>query len=133
MTSRATSGAGTSSRRSDLGSDRIISVTSSSRSPGICQSNSAGLTWLSRLQRDVHGHAVGVAAGLEGVGQGQGAEPRGLRGPDVRVGVLGDLRGVVGEQITAVNVSRSGSVRRARFHQVSKCWAETTSAGMRAS
>ena len=49
MTSRATSGAGTSSRRSDLGSDRIISVTSSARSPGTCQENSAGLTWLSRL------------------------------------------------------------------------------------
>ncbi len=49
MTTRATSGAGTRSRRSALGSDLIISVTSSVRSPGTCQENSAGLTWLSLL------------------------------------------------------------------------------------
>ena len=48
-TSRATSGAGTRSRRSALGSDRIISVTSSARSPGTCQENSAAFTWLSLL------------------------------------------------------------------------------------
>ena len=41
--SRARSGAGTSSRLSVFGSDRISSVTSSSRSPGICQENSSGL------------------------------------------------------------------------------------------
>ena len=44
---RATSGAGTSSRRTILGSDRISSVTSSSRRPGTCQENSSGLAWLS--------------------------------------------------------------------------------------
>ena len=46
-TSRATSGAGTNSRRSALGSDRISSVTSSWRRPGTCQENSSGVAWFS--------------------------------------------------------------------------------------
>ena len=45
----ATSGAGTRSRRRALGSDLIISVISSVRSPGTCQENSAAFTWLSLL------------------------------------------------------------------------------------
>ena len=39
---RRESGAGTKLRRSGLGSDRISAVTSSSRSPGICQSKPVG-------------------------------------------------------------------------------------------
>ena len=47
--SRATFGAGTSSRRTFFGSERISSVTSSSRRPGTCQENSSGRAWLSVL------------------------------------------------------------------------------------
>ena len=70
-TSRATSGAGTRSRRSALGSDRISAVTSSSRSPGTCQSNPAAVDLVEHGERDVDGHAVGSRARLELVGQRQ--------------------------------------------------------------
>ncbi len=47
-TALAWSGAGTMSRRTPLGSDRMRAVTSSSRKPGTCHSKPSAVTWLSR-------------------------------------------------------------------------------------
>ncbi len=53
-------------------------------------------------QRDIHGHAVGLAARLEGVGERGRGHPGRLRGPDVGVGVGADPGGVVVEQVAGL-------------------------------
>ena len=81
-------------------------------------------------QRHVHGHAVVGGAGAERVGHVEGQValvPRGREGVEV------EAVGGRSSRSARVRVSRSGSVRRASFHQRSKWRADTTSSGTRSS
>ena len=80
------------------------------------------------LDRHVHRDAVVVGARLEPVGQRQRQVVRPARCPAGR-----RRTSSVRSRSSRVKVSRSGVWCRCFFHHASKCRAETTSAGMRAS
>ena len=127
-TARAVSGAGTKLRRRVLGQradqrgDQLLAQRR--HLPGELVAAEPG----EHVDRHVHGDAVVVGAGLEAVGQRQ-RQIAGL--PGVRL--VGVGASSVRSRSSRVNVSRSGVRCRCFFHQASKCRAETTSAGMRAS
>ena len=112
-------------------SERMSSVTSSSRSPGTCQSNSSASTWLRT--------ARGISTVTPSVGDpGSNGVPE-LERELARVPGVGVVRpGPPGSRDSAssssgVNVSRSGSVRRALLPPAVEVRADTTSGGIRAS
>ena len=96
-TAAATSGTGTSDRRSSFGSERISVVTSSSPQRRHEPVEAARLELRQQLERHVHGDAVALGAGVEDVAQRQrqlALPPRlGQRAPVERVaGVADEVR-----------------------------------------